>query len=72
MRAALQAGDFDQLEDGGVRVAGHDLTREEVLVERHGKDGWAVAASTASPLRSTSISTTSLSARVASTISSTA
>src|SRR5688572_5801359 len=45
VRAALQAGDFDQLEDGGVRVAGHDLTREEVLVERHGKDGWAVAAS---------------------------
>ena len=45
VRAALQAGDFEQLEDGGVRVAGHDLTREEVLVERHGKDGWAVAAS---------------------------
>ena len=45
VRAALQAGDFEQLEDGGVRVAGHDLRREEVLVERHGKDGWAVAAS---------------------------
>ena len=45
VRAALQAGDFEQLEDGGVRVAGNDLTREEVLVERHGKDGWAVATS---------------------------
>ena len=45
VRTALQAGDFEQLQDGGVRVAGHDLTREEVLVERHGKDGWAVAAS---------------------------
>ena len=31
--------------DGGIRVAGHDLTRDEVLVERHGKEGWAVAAS---------------------------
>ena len=31
--------------DGGIRVAGHDLTRDEVLVERDGKDGWAVAAS---------------------------
>ena len=45
VRSALQAGDFEQLDDGGVRVAGHDLTPEEVLVERHGKDGWAVAAS---------------------------
>ena len=45
MRAALQSGDFEELPDGGVRVAGHDLTRDEVLVERHGKEGWAVAAS---------------------------
>jgi isoleucyl-tRNA synthetase len=45
VRAALQAGDFEQLSDGGIRVAGHDLTREEVLVEREGKEGWAVAAS---------------------------
>ncbi len=45
VRASLQAGDFEQLADGGFRVAGHDLTRDEVLVERHGKDGWAVAAS---------------------------
>jgi isoleucyl-tRNA synthetase len=45
VRDLLQAGDFEQLPDGGVRVAGHDLTRDEVLVERHGKEGWAVAAS---------------------------
>jgi isoleucyl-tRNA synthetase len=44
VRAALAAGDFEALPDGGFRAAGHDLTREEVLVEREGKDGWAVAA----------------------------
>ena len=44
VRSALQAGDFEELPDGGVRVAGHDLTRDEVLIEREGKDGWAVAA----------------------------
>jgi isoleucyl-tRNA synthetase len=45
VRAALQDGAFEQLPDGSIRVAGHDLTRDEVLVERHGKEGWAVAAS---------------------------
>jgi isoleucyl-tRNA synthetase len=45
VRAALQAGDFEELPDGGIRVAGHDLARDEVLVERQGKEGWAVAAS---------------------------
>ena len=45
VRAALAAGEFEELPDGGIRVAGHDLTRDEVLVERYGKDGWAVAAS---------------------------
>jgi isoleucyl-tRNA synthetase len=45
VRAALQAGDFEELEDGKIRVGGHDLSRDEVLVERHGKEGWAVAAS---------------------------
>jgi isoleucyl-tRNA synthetase len=44
VRSALQSGEFDQLPDGGVRVAGYDLTRDEVLVERQGKEGWAVAA----------------------------
>jgi isoleucyl-tRNA synthetase len=45
VRAALQEGAFEELPDGGIRVAGHDLTRDEVLVEREGKEGWAVAAS---------------------------
>ena len=45
VRAALQAGEFEELPGGGIRVGGHDLSREEVLVERHGKEGWAVAAS---------------------------
>jgi isoleucyl-tRNA synthetase len=43
VRAALQAGEFEELADGGFRVAGHDLGAEEVLVERHGRGGWAVA-----------------------------
>ena len=30
---ALEAGDFEQLPDGGFRVAGHDLAADEVLVE---------------------------------------
>ncbi len=45
VRAALESGEFEELPEGGFRVAGHDLTREEVLLERQGKDGWAVAAS---------------------------
>ena len=45
VRAALQEGAFEELPDGGIRVAGHELTRDEVLVEREGKEGWAVAAS---------------------------
>jgi isoleucyl-tRNA synthetase len=45
VRAALEAGDFEELPDGGIRAAGHDLSRDEVLVERQGKEGWAVAAS---------------------------
>jgi isoleucyl-tRNA synthetase len=45
VRASLEAGSFEELPDGGIRVAGHDLSRDEVLVERRGKDGWAVAAS---------------------------
>jgi isoleucyl-tRNA synthetase len=43
VRTALQAGDFEELADGGFRVAGHELTADEVLVERHGREGWAVA-----------------------------
>ncbi len=43
VRAALQAGEFEELDGGGFRVAGHVLGADEVLVERAGKDGWAVA-----------------------------
>jgi isoleucyl-tRNA synthetase len=39
VRAALAAGEFEQV-NGGFRVAGHDLRPEEVLVERRGKEGW--------------------------------
>jgi isoleucyl-tRNA synthetase len=45
VRAALQAGEFEELPDGGFRAAGQDLGPDEVLVEREGKEGWAVAAS---------------------------
>jgi isoleucyl-tRNA synthetase len=44
VRAALQAGEFEQLEGGGFRVNGHDLSPDEVLVERTGREGWALAA----------------------------
>jgi isoleucyl-tRNA synthetase len=43
VRAALEAGQFEQLDGGRLRVDGHELSPEEVLVERRGKDGWAVA-----------------------------
>jgi isoleucyl-tRNA synthetase len=43
VRAALQAGEFEQLEGGGVRVNGHDLAADEVLVERSAREGWALA-----------------------------
>ena len=42
VRAALAAGEFDALPQGGFRAAGHDLAPSEVLVERAGKKGWAV------------------------------
>jgi isoleucyl-tRNA synthetase len=43
VRAALAAGEFEELPDGRFRVAGHELEAEEVLVERGGREGWAVA-----------------------------
>jgi isoleucyl-tRNA synthetase len=42
VRAALEAGEFEEV-NGGFRVAGHDLGSDEVLVERVGREGWAVA-----------------------------
>jgi isoleucyl-tRNA synthetase len=44
VRSALQSGAFEELGGGRFRAAGHELGPEEVLVERAGKDGWAVAA----------------------------
>jgi isoleucyl-tRNA synthetase len=44
VRAALQAGEFEELGGGRFRVLGHELAPEEVLVERAGKEGWSVAA----------------------------
>src|SRR5436190_829170 len=43
VRTALAEGRFDELEDGRFQVDGHVLEPEEVLVERIGKEGWAVA-----------------------------
>jgi len=43
VRAALAAGEFEQTDGGGFRVLGHELGADEVLVERSGKTGWAVA-----------------------------
>jgi isoleucyl-tRNA synthetase len=43
VRAALEAGQFEELDGGRLRVNGHELSPEEVLVERRGKEGWAVA-----------------------------
>jgi len=45
LRAALAAGEFEALDEGRFRVAGHELGPDEVLVERTEKEGWAVAAS---------------------------
>ncbi len=44
VRAALQAGEFEELGGGRFRVGEHELGPDDVLVERAGKDGWAVAA----------------------------
>jgi isoleucyl-tRNA synthetase len=43
VRAALEAGEFEELDGGRFRVDGHELGPDEVLVERRGKEGWAVA-----------------------------
>jgi isoleucyl-tRNA synthetase len=43
IQQALQAGEFEALEDGRFRVAGHELEPHEVLVERSGREGFAVA-----------------------------
>ena len=44
VRAALAGGDFEALPGGRFRAAGRELEPEEVIVERTGREGWAVAA----------------------------
>jgi isoleucyl-tRNA synthetase len=43
VRRALADGQWEQLPDGKVRVAGRMLEPEEVLVERRAPEGWAIA-----------------------------
>ncbi len=43
VRAALAAGEFVQLEHGGISVNGHELGPEDVLVERSAREGWVLA-----------------------------
>jgi isoleucyl-tRNA synthetase len=43
VRERLARGEFEELEGGRFSVDGHVLEPEEVLVERVGRDGWAVA-----------------------------
>jgi isoleucyl-tRNA synthetase len=43
VRAALAEGRFEELDGGRFQVDGHVLEPEEVLVERVGLEGWAVA-----------------------------
>ncbi len=45
VRSALAAGEFEDLGGGRFRAAGHELSPEEVLVERSARDGWAIASS---------------------------
>ena len=39
VRAALEAGEFEEVPNGGFRAAGHDLSADEVLVERSWQGG---------------------------------
>jgi isoleucyl-tRNA synthetase len=43
IREQLARGEFDELEGGRFHVNGHVLEPDEVLVERVGREGWAVA-----------------------------
>ena len=43
VQQALRAGEFEQLDGGRFRAAGHELGPDDVLVERTGLEGWAVA-----------------------------
>ncbi|MFL5953547.1 MAG: isoleucine--tRNA ligase [Gaiellaceae bacterium] len=43
VRERLQRGEFEELDGGRFEVDGHVLEPDEVLVERVGREGWAVA-----------------------------
>jgi isoleucyl-tRNA synthetase len=43
VRAALERGEFEQLEGGRFRVLGYELEPGEVLVETIAREGWALA-----------------------------
>jgi isoleucyl-tRNA synthetase len=43
VQQALRAGEFEELAGGRFRAAGHELAPDEVLVERLGREGFAVA-----------------------------
>ncbi|HLX31914.1 MAG TPA: isoleucine--tRNA ligase [Gaiellaceae bacterium] len=45
LRKALAAGDFEELDGGRFRAAGHDLEADEVLVQRQSNLGWRTLAS---------------------------
>jgi isoleucyl-tRNA synthetase len=41
VKAALAAGEFEELGDGRLRAAGHELGADDLLVERAQEHGWA-------------------------------
>jgi isoleucyl-tRNA synthetase len=41
VREALARGEVEELGDGRVRAAGHELGSDELIVERHSEPGWA-------------------------------
>jgi isoleucyl-tRNA synthetase len=43
VQQALQGGEFEELDGGRFRVAGHELGPDDVLVERGGREGAAIA-----------------------------
>jgi isoleucyl-tRNA synthetase len=43
VQQALQAGEFEELDGGRFRAAGHELAPDDVIVERGGREGSAVA-----------------------------
>jgi isoleucyl-tRNA synthetase len=43
VQQALRAGEFEELEGGRFRAAGHELEPDEVIVERAGREGFSIA-----------------------------